>query len=678
MKTKCSLKKNFSIYSKRVAMLIPALLITITSLAQTLEDVENYNRQRLDYYKVYDDFVQLIMSVPNSVEVGEKFKLEVCLHTSPAKFPYNENTDRSKQPTINKIEGCEVISGPTQSRRVFDSSNGGKTYDAIWTWTLRATSPGVKEVKSATMTYRGKFIRTNFKKIFVKEAKTVDLGNVEKYIRPLYSSRSDSQIGVDSIITTAAYTKVYMNFAPNNSSNLSISKRFYIKDNATEETYTLTDIDGISPERQMVRGGKEYKFCLTFKPMPENAKNIDIVEPVENGFVFRNVMLKKRETTNVALSSKRGNVFSQLSYAPNHATLELNKYDSDFLFTDGMLPIYNSETGYWGFVNESGRLVIPYQYKFNTFDTPHFDSGYCLVAEKTVSSLGIEGKKWYIIDKKGVKKYLPNVIKVSNFCDGYARVIKRVGKSYRETIINVKGLEPFLNLAQVAGSMTSPIPVRPFNDGLSAFYHRTKEAWGFINKSGKVVIPAIYKDVQDFSEGVAAVETKTTATEPSRWIFINTKGQQAFSKRFTKRPSSFKAGRATVTKTNGYFVAINHSGEVVSPDYYWLSKTFSNGNSIARINNKYYILDSEYNRTAELPLGAGESFPHMEFKEVNGLFQLQKFVGSTTTTFSTDGKRFNFNLGELSPNLIHVKVDGYNAFSDYDGNIVFSIKRSEF
>lgn len=648
--------------------------------AQTLKDVESFNRKELGYTTVYGDFVQIYIWNPSSVTEGQKFEVEVSLRTTPKNFPYNENTDRSKVPSL-PIQGIEVVSGPKLAHSVENNSSGGKTHTSTWTWIVTATSPGVKNIGPAKMTYRGSTIVSNPRQVFVNASPKVELGKVTRYSRPVYSKRSDNRLGIDSIVTTAAYTNVYMSFFPGGASYFSLNPGMYIKDNSTGETYKLKDVNGISPERHMVSGGMDHKFCLVFPPLSEGVGSIDIIEPVENGgFEFNDVVLKERRKV-TATADKKGKVITSLRYSPNHKTIELNKYETDYLFTDGMLPLYNSELHSWGFANEQGMLVIPYLYGYNKFETPHFDSGYCIVGEQSTGYLGSIDLKWCIIDKNGNKKALPNIVKASRFVDGFARVIKKVGNSYRETIINTSGAEPFVNLAQIVNGL-SPYPamqeMRPFNDGLSAYYNRAKQSWGFIDKQGRIVIPAIYDEVQDFSEGLAAVLTKTSATEPSRWIFIDTQGKQAFAQKFTKKPFPFSAGRAVVRKKNGDYVMVDRSGEVVSPDYFLLWPCFSNGKSIARINTDYYVLDSDFNRVAKLPLGAGEDFPHVKFKEVNGIYRLSDVAGGDTRAFTTDGERMKYRLGNLSQNLIYMVVDGHDSFVDYDGNLIFSITQSEF
>lgn len=59
---------------------------------------------------------------------------------------------------------------------------------------------------------------------------------------------------------------------------------------------------------------------------------------------------------------------------------------------------------------------------------------------------------------------------------------------------------------------------RKFSEGLAAIERNGK--WGFVDKTGKEVIPSIYKDVGDFSEGYAQVQR----TWDGQWGFIDKNG----------------------------------------------------------------------------------------------------------------------------------------------------------
>ena len=60
--------------------------------------------------------------------------------------------------------------------------------------------------------------------------------------------------------------------------------------------------------------------------------------------------------------------------------------------------------------------------------------------------------------------------------------------------------------------------VYDFSEGLAGV--ETNDKWGFVNKSGKEVIPCKYDDVYDFSEGLAGVKMN------GKWGFVNKSGKE--------------------------------------------------------------------------------------------------------------------------------------------------------
>ena len=86
------------------------------------------------------------------------------------------------------------------------------------------------------------------------------------------------------------------------------------------------------------------------------------------------------------------------------------------------------------------------------------------------------------------------------------------------------------------------------------------ERWGFVDRDGKLVIPAVFDTAEQFSEGLACV------SEVGRYGFINGWGQYMVHPQYSKA-RSFSEGRAAVVFSTkwGY---IDHSDRyVVHPNY---------------------------------------------------------------------------------------------------------------
>lgn len=132
-----------------------------------------------------------------------------------------------------------------------------------------------------------------------------------------------------------------------------------------------------------------------------------------------------------------------------------------------------------------------------------------------------------------------------NFREGLASVRKEDKMCY----INKKG-ETIIALEK------PNLVYGEFQEGLAqATIPGRDHTTGFINKQGKVVIPMIYRDVENFSEGLAAFRSDKL------WGFINTKGDTVFTPQF-RYAKGFKNGLCKVAngKQWGY---INRLGKFV-------------------------------------------------------------------------------------------------------------------
>ena len=136
--------------------------------------------------------------------------------------------------------------------------------------------------------------------------------------------------------------------------------------------------------------------------------------------------------------------------------------------------------GNWGYINKSGKLVIPAQYDDYA---GNFHEGLALVK--------VSYGNWSYINKSG-KFVIPAQVEVN----GKYGYINRSGK--------------FVIPAQYDLAHN-------FHEGLAPVEVNNK--WGYINRSGKLVIPAQYDFAGNFHEGLAWVEVNY------KWGYINTSGK---------------------------------------------------------------------------------------------------------------------------------------------------------
>lgn len=169
------------------------------------------------------------------------------------------------------------------------------------------------------------------------------------------------------------------------------------------------------------------------------------------------------------------------------------QFKEAFLFTEG-LALVQSQEGKYGYISEDGKFVINATYKNGTI----FSEGLAFVT--------IENGFPTCIDKNGnIKFELKEVEEACAFQDDYAAV-------------------------------------------------KIKDKWGFIDKSGKVVINPQFEEASEFSGGLAAVASKKDKdSKELNWGYINTEGKIVINPQFNKA-YSFKQGKALVSdgKKFGY------------------------------------------------------------------------------------------------------------------------------
>ena len=383
-----------------------------------------------------------------------------------------------------------------------------------------------------------------------------------------------------------------------------------------------------------------------------------------------------------------------ISLTENTRKVILNDYDTNYEFHDGLLAVKNGETHRWGFIDEQGNKVVDYKWEYKSFAYPQFGGGACLVCRSQRDGLGIPYYVWYVIDKQGrAIKLNGNVVDHAPYNDdGYAIVVKKLNDTYAKcTYIDSKGREVFPSVAQTVATLDPECPerVRPFSDGLAAFRHIKKRRYGFIDKAGRIVCQPDFLEVQDFSEGMAAVKVEDNG---GRWGFIDTSGRMVIPPKFSNEPYPFRDGKASVEKRDGSVVMIDKTGSVVGPVFKDI-RNFYLGYAYAQFEGKRYldIVDENFEIVREQvegkrlePRNRKGSCP-IEF--INGYSTWEGDPGfSLPLLLSPIGKelRFKSNWGEnidvahRTDKIIHVKLKEYDGFIDYDGNMVFYFAEEEF
>ncbi len=286
-------------------------------------------------------------------------------------------------------------------------------------------------------------------------------------------------------------------------------------------------------------------------------------------------------------------------------------------FHDGLAAVQNikrNDYGHtnntWGFIDREGNVVIDFIIKTSVQgDIPEFYDGVAWI-DAPSNSLG---NGMALIDKNAnVVVHYPDLHHCTNFvggvATGYMRLPNPANGNKPETF-NVY-LDTRGNL--VFPAISKPLPQytvynfftlekpRPLCDGLSAYHDYTNNSWGFIDAEGNIVIPAAYREVQDFSEGLAAVKDAE-----DMWWFIDTKGSVAIEQSFRREPKPFQEGVAIVSRRDGQSsLYIDKTGAILYDDLHYATPFIDGKAFISKKIAENYLLDRDMQTLS--PTGKGE------------------------------------------------------------------------
>ena len=189
----------------------------------------------------------------------------------------------------------------------------------------------------------------------------------------------------------------------------------------------------------------------------------------------------------------------------------LPQFTGAFPFSDGLASVQLHEHESWGFIDKSGKVVIAPQFSFPL----SFSEG---LVEAYGRRDGIEGVALGYVDKKGsyVIDFRPRInehITVSKFSDGLAHVDSQM---LRED----GSLATTGGYIDKSGKLVIPMPSDSsgdFHEGLAAVYMQGK--WGYMDRQGKIAITPQYERALDFSEGLAPVKMA------NGWGYIDGQGK---------------------------------------------------------------------------------------------------------------------------------------------------------
>lgn len=204
---------------------------------------------------------------------------------------------------------------------------------------------------------------------------------------------------------------------------------------------------------------------------------------------------------------------------------QTHDYDEVRCINDALISIKKSS--HYGVMDNSGQIIIPIQY-----DNPLYFVDDLAVAylNNKIQFIDLTGQ--IVIPSEKLKPYH----QVHNFSEGLALV--KIGKI--PTFSSPKNIKyGYINKQGDAVIKPQFFWADHFSHGLAPVQLHADSRIGFIDPTGKMVIPSVYESVYPFSEGLAAVKRH------NRWGYINPQGKVVIDFLFD-RAYPFHQGRAIV------------------------------------------------------------------------------------------------------------------------------------
>jgi len=275
--------------------------------------------------------------------------------------------------------------------------------------------------------------------------------------------------------------------------------------------------------------------------------------------------------------------------------------DTGRFFSEGLMAV--RKDGKWGFIDKQGNLVIPYQWDYCS----NFSEGLAAVCD---------GNNWGFIDKTGKYTFPYRWAEASHFSDGLARVriddegnggfINKEGKlvipcrwdlyGFSEGLVKVQDKSGLCGFVNTQGELVIGYKWKwavSFSDGLAYVVDKTGER-KFIDKNGKVVFSFGERWKEQsyyyFSEGLVFIEDKNSHNK----VCINKSGKTVFECKWDN-VGSFSDGLAAVQDDNGKWGYIDKTGTLIIPCQWSRVGDFSDGKAWVMIGtyekNTYRQID---------------------------------------------------------------------------------------
>jgi hypothetical protein len=258
--------------------------------------------------------------------------------------------------------------------------------------------------------------------------------------------------------------------------------------------------------------------------------------------------------------------------------------------------IANATTGEYVFGTDFSFSLVGFR---DTY-TPYFSGG-AIMANLTGDNNGFA-----ILYPDGKYRVLPKDIRLASpFVEGYALVQRQPQGTYttKQVFIDKNGKEVFPALASTPKSTFGDMTVYPVCENRRVYYNAELGKYGYADANGAIVIKPQFDKALNFSEGLAAVMTKENYQE--KWGFIDLSGKMVIPATFKLRPGRFSEGLAAVrigdSESSYEMTYIDKTGKRMMETKPWDLNEFHNGYALVGTGcDKLFVIDKEFNEVRDI------------------------------------------------------------------------------
>jgi hypothetical protein len=229
-------------------------------------------------------------------------------------------------------------------------------------------------------------------------------------------------------------------------------------------------------------------------------------------------------------------------------------------FTVDLIPVYTGEK--YIYMNNRGEVAI--EPAVDVVKTSVFRGKYAVAGIHVPVKSGPD-IRYGFLNRSGQLGIAAEYKEATAFSEGLAWVVKETEEGF--IAIDETGGEVF--------RLPDATEVRWFQDGLAAFKSKSaKNNWGYIDKTGAVVIEPAYRIASDFFNGFASVSTGNGDPDRIPKGYINRKGEMIIPEQFDNTDFFTSKGYAVVGKGRGFqgkYGVIDRKGQyVIEPAYNYM------------------------------------------------------------------------------------------------------------